>query len=193
MNLPNKLTLLRILLIPFFMMVLLYPSDWGQLTLLESTILYHYLLGAVIFAVASFTDWIDGYLARKQNLVTNFGAFADPVADKMLTMTAFIVLVELNLAPAWVVSLIVMRELAVTGLRLIVVETGGKVLSAAMPGKIKTTTQMLAILFLLLDDFPLAWTGLPLGTIVLYIALFFTVYSGVDYFWNARHIFKDSM
>lgn len=193
MNLPNKLTLLRILLIPFFMVVLLYPSDWGQLTLLESTILYHYLLGAVIFAVASFTDWIDGYLARKQNLVTNFGAFADPVADKMLTMTAFIVLVELNLAPAWVVSLIVMRELAVTGLRLIVVETGGKVLSAAMPGKIKTTTQMLAILFLLLDDFPLAWTGLPLGTIVLYIALFFTVYSGVDYFWNARHIFKDSM
>lgn len=193
MNLPNKLTLLRILLIPFFMVVLLYPSDWGQLTLLESTILYHYLLGAVIFAMASFTDWIDGYLARKQNLVTNFGAFADPVADKMLTMTAFIVLVELNLAPAWVVSLIVMRELAVTGLRLIVVETGGKVLSAAMPGKIKTTTQMLAILFLLLDDFPLAWTGLPLGTIVLYIALFFTVYSGVDYFWNARHIFKDSM
>lgn len=193
MNLPNKLTLLRILLIPFFMVVLLYPSDWGQLTLLESTILYHYLLGAVIFAVASFTDWIDGYLARKQNLVTNFGAFADPVADKMLTMTAFIVLVELNLAPAWVVSLIVMRELAVTGLRLIVVETGGKVLSAAMPGKIKTTTQMLAILFLLLDDFPLAWTGLPLGTIVLYIALLFTVYSGVDYFWNARHIFKDSM
>lgn len=193
MNLPNKLTLLRILLIPFFMVVLLYPSDWGQLTLLESTIPYHYLLGAVIFAVASFTDWIDGYLARKQNLVTNFGAFADPVADKMLTMTAFIVLVELNLAPAWVVSLIVMRELAVTGLRLIVVETGGKVLSAAMPGKIKTTTQMLAILFLLLDDFPLAWTGLPLGTIVLYIALFFTVYSGVDYFWNARHIFKDSM
>lgn len=193
MNLPNKLTLLRILLIPFFMVVLLYPSDWGQLTLLESTILYHYLLGAVIFAVASFTDWIDGYLARKQNLVTNFGAFADPVADKMLTMTAFIVLVELNLAPAWVVSLIVMRELAVTGLRLIVVETGGKVLSAAMPGKIKTTTQMLAILFLLLDDFPLAWTGLPLGMIVLYIALFFTVYSGVDYFWNARHIFKDSM
>lgn len=193
MNLPNKLTLLRILLIPFFMAVLLYPFEWGQLTLLESNIPYHYLLGAAIFAMASFTDWLDGYLARKQNLVTNFGAFADPVADKMLTMTAFIVLVELDLAPAWVVSLIVMRELAVTGLRLIVVETGGEVLSAAMPGKIKTTTQMLAILFLLLDDFPLAWTGLPVGKIVLYTALFFTVYSGADYFWNARHIFKDSM
>lgn len=193
MNLPNKLTLLRVLLIPFFMVVLLYPSNWGQITLLGSTIPYHYLLGAIIFAVASFTDWLDGYIARKQGLVTNFGAFADPVADKMLTMTAFIVLVELNLAPAWVVSLIVMRELAVTGLRLIVVETGGKVISAAMPGKIKTTTQMLAILFLLIDDFPLAWTTWPVGTIVLYIALFFTIYSGMDYFWNARHIFKDSM
>ena len=193
MNLPNKLTLLRVLLIPFFMVVLLYPSNWGQITLLGSTIPYHYLLGAIIFAVASFTDWLDGYIARKQGLVTNFGAFADPVADKMLTMTAFIVLVELNLAPAWVVSLIVMRELAVTGLRLIVVETGGKVISAAMPGKIKTTTQMLAILFLLIDDFPLAWTTWPVGTIVLYIALFFTIYSGMDYFWNARHIFKGSM
>ena len=74
-----------------------------------------------------------------------------------------------------------------------VVETGGKVISAAMPGKIKTTTQMLAILFLLLNDFPLAWTALPIGTIILYIALFFTIYSGIDYFWNARHIFKDSM
>lgn len=193
MNLPNKLTLLRVLLIPFFMVVLLYPSNWGQVTLLGSAIPYHYLSGAVIFAVASFTDWLDGYIARKQGVVTNFGAFADPVADKMLTMTAFIVLVELNLAPAWVVSLIVMRELAVTGLRLIVVETGGKVISAAMPGKIKTTTQMLAILFLLLNDFPLAWTALPIGTIILYIALFFTIYSGIDYFWNARHIFKDSM
>ncbi|MDO5456935.1 MAG: CDP-diacylglycerol--glycerol-3-phosphate 3-phosphatidyltransferase [Atopococcus tabaci] len=193
MNLPNKLTLLRILLIPFFMVVLLYPFNWGQVTLLGSVIPSHYLLGALIFAVASFTDWLDGYIARKQGLVTNFGAFADPVADKMLTMTAFIVLVGLNLAPAWVVSLIVMRELAVTGLRLIVVETGGKVMSAALPGKIKTSAQMLSILFLLLDDFPLAWTGLPIGTITLYIALFFTLYSGIDYFWNARHIFKHSM
>ncbi|KXT74264.1 CDP-diacylglycerol--glycerol-3-phosphate 3-phosphatidyltransferase [Streptococcus sp. DD10] len=147
----------------------------------------HFLrvIAAILFAVASLTDYLDGYLARKWNVVTNFGKFADPMADKLLVMSAFIMLIELNLAPAWVISLIICRELAVTGLRLLLVETGGTVLAAAMPGKIKTFSQMFAILFLLLN-----WSFL--GQITLYIALFFTIYSGYDYFKGAGYLFKDT-
>ena len=105
----------------------------------------------------------------------------------MLTMTAFIFMVALNLAPAWVVAIIVCRELAVTGLRLIVVENNGKVMAAAMPGKIKTTCQMLSIIFLLFGDI------FHLGTILLYLALIFTIYSGYDYFHSSWDVFKGSM
>ena len=120
---------------------------------------------------------------------TNFGKFADPLADKMLVMTALIVLVELGLAPSWVVAIIVCRELAVTGLRLILIEQGGEVLAAAWPGKIKTVTQMFAIIFLLVDNVPFNLIGIPVASLLLYTCLFFTIYSGVNYFWNARHIF----
>ena len=117
--------------------------------------------------------------------MTNFGKFADPLADKMLVMSAFIMLVGLGMAPAWVAALIICRELAVTGLRLLLVETGGEVLAAAMPGKIKTATQMLAVI-LLFCHFNL------LGQIMLYISLFFTLYSGYDYFKGASFLFKDT-
>src|SRR5690625_1938718 len=151
------------------------------------------LLAALIFVGASFTDWLDGYIARRDNLVTKFGRFAYPLADKLLVSAALIVLIELGLAPAWVVVVIISREFAVTGLRLLLVEEGGTVLAAAWPGKIKTVTQLLAIIFLLMNDFPLAWTGLPIGSILLYIALIFTVYSGIDYFYNARDLFSDTL
>ncbi len=144
-----------------------------------------HIAAAVVFAIASITDYLDGYLARKWHVVTNFGKFADPLADKMLVMSAFIMLVGINQAPAWVVSVIICRELAVTGLRLLLVENGGTVLAAAMPGKIKTVTQMLAIILLLCHlHF--------VGTIMLYIALFFTIYSGYDYFKGAGFLFKDT-
>lgn len=193
MNLPNKLTLLRLILIPFFLVLIAYPFDWGTIELLGSSIEVPILIATLIFIFASFTDWLDGYIARRDNIVTNFGKFADPVADKILVASAFIMLVDLGAAPGWVVALIIAREFAVTGLRLLLVETGGTVLAAAWPGKIKTVSQMLAIIFLLVDDFPLAWTGLPIGTILLYVALFFTLYSGVDYFYNARFLFKDTI
>jgi CDP-diacylglycerol--glycerol-3-phosphate 3-phosphatidyltransferase len=125
-------------------------------------------------------------------LVTNFGKFADPLADKMLVMTAFIILVSLGKVPAWVAAIIVCRELAVTGLRLIVVENDGEVIAAAMPGKIKTMTQMLSIIFLFLNDVFFAAVNIPIGEILLYICLFFTVYSGIDYFVNSRSVFADS-
>lgn len=190
MNLPNKITLFRIFLIPVFIIILILPIDWGTIEILSSTIELNLLIAALVFSVASFTDWLDGYLARKMNIVSNFGKFADPLADKMLVMTALVFLIELSLAPAWIVAIIVSRELAVTGLRLLLVEQGGQVMAAAWPGKIKTNTQMFAIIFLLLDDFPLAFTNIPIGTLLLYICLFFTIYSGVLYFYEARSIFK---
>ena len=150
----------------------------------SDSLLWH-VIAAIVFAVASFTDYLDGYLARKWHVVTNFGKFADPLADKMLVMSAFIMLVGLDMVPAWVAAVIICRELAVTGLRLLLVENGGTVLAAAMPGKIKTATQMLSVI-LLLCHLSL------LGTILLYIALFFTLYSGYDYFKGAGYLFKDT-
>lgn len=173
-NIPNALTLGRILIIPIFIVLL---TTW------HSSI--SHVLAAIIFALASITDYLDGYLARKWKVVTNFGKFADPMADKILVMTAFIMLVELKMVPAWVVAIIVCRELAVTGLRLLLVENGGTVLAAAMPGKIKTFSQMFAIIFLLMH-----WN--LLGQILLYIALFFTLYSGYDYFKGASYLFRDT-
>lgn len=193
MNLPNKLTFLRLLLIPVFVLLTAIPFEWGTLNLLGSEIPYALFLATIIFILASMTDWLDGYIARRDNLVTNFGKFADPLADKLLVSGALIMLVGLDRIPAWVVVIIIARELAVTGLRLLLVEEGGTVLAAALPGKIKTATQMLAIIFLLADNFPFAWTSFPLGEILLYVSLFFTIYSGFDYFYNARHIFKDSI
>ncbi|EHI75182.1 CDP-diacylglycerol--glycerol-3-phosphate 3-phosphatidyltransferase [Streptococcus criceti] len=173
-NIPNLLTLIRIFMIPVFLI----------LTSISNDIKWH-IIAAIVFAVASFTDYLDGYLARKWKVVTNFGKFADPLADKMLVMSAFIMLVGVKMAPAWVAAIIICRELAVTGLRLLLVENGGTVLAAAMPGKIKTVTQMFSIIFLLCH---LYWPG----TILLYIALFFTIYSGYDYFKGAGYLFKDT-
>ncbi|MDN2452814.1 CDP-diacylglycerol--glycerol-3-phosphate 3-phosphatidyltransferase [Lactobacillus sp. UCMA15818] len=192
MNLPNKLTVARIILIPIFMLILLLPFDWGTIAFGGTVIPTTQILGAIIFAVASITDFADGQIARKQHLVTNFGKFADPLADKMLVMTAFIILVSIGKVPAWVAAIIVCRELAVTGLRLIVVENDGKVIAAAMPGKIKTMTQMLSIIFLFLNNVFFAAVNIPIGEILLYICLFFTVYSGIEYFVNSKEIFADS-
>ncbi|MEY8662096.1 CDP-diacylglycerol--glycerol-3-phosphate 3-phosphatidyltransferase [Ligilactobacillus faecis] len=192
MNLPNKLTLLRIFLIPIFMIVLLVPFDWGQIVLAGTAIKTTQVIGALIFAVASITDFIDGQIARREHLVTNFGKFADPLADKMLVMTAFIILVQMGKVPAWVAAIIVCRELAVTGLRLIVVENDGQVMAAELPGKIKTMTQMFAIFFLYLNNVFFINLHIMIGEILLYICLFFTVYSGVEYFWKSRSIFEDS-
>lgn len=192
MNLPNKLTVLRIFMIPIFIIVLAVPFDWGTLAAQSIQLPVTHLVAAILFAIASITDWLDGYIARAKNLVTNFGKFADPLADKMLVMTAFIMLVALGKAPAWVVAIIVCRELAVTGLRLLLVE-GGEVMAAAWPGKVKTATQMVAIILLLINNWPFAYTGIPVDQIMLYACLIFTIYSGVDYFMKNTAVFKGSM
>lgn len=192
MNLPNKLTVIRICMIPIFILILVLPLDFGTLTVGNTMLPTTHLVAAIIFAVASFTDWLDGHIARARGLVTNFGKFADPLADKMLVMTAFILLVDLNKAPGWVVAIIVCRELAVTGLRLLLVE-GGEVMAAAWPGKVKTATQMLAIIFLFLNNIPFNLIGVPVDQILLYACLIFTIYSGIDYFAKNTAVFKGSM
>ncbi|MCH5462054.1 CDP-diacylglycerol--glycerol-3-phosphate 3-phosphatidyltransferase [Lactobacillus sp. LC28-10] len=192
MNLPNKLTIGRIILIPIFLIVLAVPMNWGSVVWLSTNVPVTQIVAAIIFAIASITDFLDGQIARRGHLVTNFGKFADPLADKMLVMTAFVLLVQMGMAPAWVVAIIVCRELAVTGLRLIIVENNGQVMAAAWPGKIKTTSQMFSIILLLLNNVLFANWHFPLGTILLYVCLFFTIYSGIDYFVKNRSVFSDS-
>lgn len=192
MNLPNKLTIFRIILIPIYILLIELPMNLGIVNILGSELSWQLLIAAILFAGASFTDWLDGYIARRDNIVTNFGKFADPLADKMLVATAMISLVGLDLAPSWVVSIILMRELAVTGLRLLLVQDGD-VMAAKLPGKIKTVTQMLAVIFLLIDDLPFTFLPFSLGTVLLYVALVFTVYSGVDYFVKNKHVFSDGL
>ncbi len=192
-NLPNKLTVLRICMIPVFILVLVIPFDWGILHIGATQLEVTHLVAAIIFAVASITDWLDGKIARSRHLVTNFGKFADPLADKMLVMTAFILLVDLGKAPGWVVAIIICRELAVTGLRLLLVEQNGEVMAAAWPGKVKTATQMVAIILLYLNNIFFQQVGLPMDQILLYSCLFFTAYSGIDYFVKNTEVFKGSM
>ncbi|WP_125771613.1 CDP-diacylglycerol--glycerol-3-phosphate 3-phosphatidyltransferase [Companilactobacillus furfuricola] len=189
-NLPNKLTMFRIILIPVFIILLAFSwENWGDIYVLNDLIPVNHVVATIVFIIASLTDLADGKIARKNHIVTNFGKFADTLADKMLTLTAFVFLVELKMAPAWVVALILCRELAVTGWRTIVLEQGGKVMAAQMPGKIKTTTQMLAIIFLLMHNIFFSAINFPIGEIFLYICLFFTLYSGADYFIQSREIF----
>ncbi len=191
MNLPNKLTVVRLIIIPFFLLLMVLPLGWGTVTFWGATVPLAQLLATVLFIAATITDNLDGRIARRDHLVTNFGKFADPLADKLLVMTAFIVLTASGSVPAWVTTIIIWRELSVTGLRLLIVEQNGQVMAAKMPGKIKTTTQFIAIIFLLLHNAIFAIWHIPFGEIMLYICLFFTVYSGADYFIKSRDIFSD--
>lgn len=193
MNLPNQLTVFRIILIPVFILLLSVAYAWQSLDVTGVMLPLNWLLAAIVFAVASITDFLDGQIARRQHLVTNFGKFADPLADKLLVMTALIFLTGFNVVPAWMTAVIVIRELAVTGLRTLIVENNGKVLAAQMPGKIKTFSQMFAIFFLYLKDVPFTAIGLPIGEILLWIAVIFTIYSGIDYFWQNRVVFSDGL
>lgn len=193
MNLPNQLTVFRIILIPVFILVLSVPHTWQMLSVAGVMLPVNWLIAAIVFAVASLTDFLDGQIARRQHLVTNFGKFADPLADKLLVMTALIFLTGFQVVPAWMTAVIVIRELAITGLRTLIVENNGQVLAAQMPGKIKTFSQMFAIFFLYLKDVPFAAMGLPIGEILLWLAVIFTIYSGIDYFWQNRSVFSDGL
>ncbi len=191
MNIPNRITVSRILLIPIFVVIMMFDFGWGEITLFGAEMPIHHLVGALIFIFASATDWVDGYYARKYNLVTNLGKFLDPLADKLLVSAALILLVELQLAPAWIVIIIISREFAVTGLRLILAGQG-EVVAANQLGKIKTWAQIVAISALLLHNTIFTLIGVPFDMIMLYIALIFTIWSGWDYFYLNRKVLLES-
>ncbi|WBY63775.1 MAG: CDP-diacylglycerol--glycerol-3-phosphate 3-phosphatidyltransferase [Thermocaproicibacter melissae] len=185
MNLPNKLTVLRVVLVPVFAVLVLY-----------SFLPYHTVWALVVFLAASLTDHYDGKIARERNLVTNFGKFLDPLADKLLVITALVCFLQLDLADVWCVLIIIARELLVTSIRLLALDAGGIVIPANKWGKAKTVSQMAAILFILTYRSVkelMAFTGsvLPVeivGTALLWIAAALTVVSGVIYMKQNMHL-----
>ena len=179
MNLPNKLTLLRICLIPVFVILML------------SKVSNFFLISCIIFIIASITDFLDGKIARKYNLVTDFGKFMDPLADKLLVLSALICMIEYDLVAGWMVIIIVARELTVSILRAIAADNG-KVIAASSGGKIKTTSQMIAIILLLIGANYSNSQIVFVGTIAMYIATIFTLYSGIDYLYKNRELFMNS-
>ncbi len=167
MNLPNKLTVLRVCLIPFFVAALLFQGGANQSMRIAAN---------VIFIIASLTDLLDGKIARKYNLVTNFGKFMDPLADKLLVCSALICLIELGQLPAWIVIIIISREFIISGFRL-VAANNGIVIAASYWGKFKTTFQMIAVVLLIFNFPALA----IVTTIMVWIAVALTIISLVDY------------
>jgi CDP-diacylglycerol--glycerol-3-phosphate 3-phosphatidyltransferase len=175
MNLPNALTLVRIFLVPLLVVVLLTQGAQREMFGIAKE-----LIAAAIFGVASITDWLDGYLARRRRQVTWFGQVLDPIADKLLTSAAFISLVQLGLAPAWMVALIIGREFAITGLRSLAY-TKGITIPASPLGKIKMASQVTAILLLILGWRPMPWLA-PIGYAALWVVMLTAMISAVDYY-----------
>jgi CDP-diacylglycerol---glycerol-3-phosphate 3-phosphatidyltransferase len=169
MNIPNKLTILRIILIPIFVVLMLTRIPYGG------------TMGAIIFVIAALTDSLDGYLARKWKQTTKLGAILDPLADKLLITAALISLVELGRIPGWIAIVIIGREFAVTGLRIVKAEEG-IIIPASKMGKLKTISQVTAVFIIILAHLYHPLISLTLGNWAMYIALIITVVSGVEYF-----------
>lgn len=185
MNLPNRLTLMRILVIP--VMVIIFYIPYLNDNTIFLNISYANFINLILFCLASMTDYLDGYLARKMNLVSVFGKFADPLADKMLVFTAMVLLLAQGVVPTWVVVVILVREFTVSGIRLVSVEKG-TVIAASKLAKIKTFTTMVALIVLFL--FQINDVVELVGQILLYVATLITIISGVQYFVrNRQNIF----
>ena len=197
MNLPNKLTLFRVILIlPFVVMLLGSYQLWDwYINLVGSLDLYAEWIALGIFIVASLTDLLDGKIARKYNLVTNFGKFMDPLADKLLVCAAMIVLVEMGRIPSWIVVIIISREFIISGFRLIASDNG-VVIAASYWGKFKTTFQMIMICMMLVEDWfeynDMTWF-VTATSVVMWIALALTVISLVDYLVKNKDVMKDGV
>jgi CDP-diacylglycerol--glycerol-3-phosphate 3-phosphatidyltransferase len=181
MNLPNALTLGRIFLVPLLVVVLLTKFEGREILGVRKE-----LVGAAIFALASLTDWLDGYLARRRKQVTTLGQLMDPLADKLLVTAAFVSLVQMDLAPAWMVAIILGREFAVTVLRSIAYARG-VVIPASPLGKFKMASQVVAILLLILGGGHMMQL-VVLGRVALWVAVVTAVVSGVDYYRRYNHV-----
>lgn len=197
MNLPNKLTIFRIILVPI-MVIIPFFNIQGEFLGVPITM----WLVNLIFIIASITDKLDGTIARKNNLVTTFGKFLDPIADKILVIAAMTMLVEMAKLPAWIPIIVIAREFIVSGYRLIAVEKGGKVIAASIWGKLKTVTQMIAIILAFIDVNAFAafltteLTGMALilnilATVMMFISVIATIFSGWDYVKNGKELLKD--
>ncbi|MDR3242758.1 MAG: CDP-diacylglycerol--glycerol-3-phosphate 3-phosphatidyltransferase [Clostridiales Family XIII bacterium] len=174
MNAANQLTMFRVVLIPVFMALLLTGR---------------YYASAAVFVVASLTDALDGFIARKYGLITNFGKLMDPLADKLLVVSALVCLVELGDIPAWMAVVILAREFTITALRSVAAGEG-VVIAADKSGKLKTVFQMAAIIMILLKNQPFELIGVPFASVLLWIALLLTVYSGAEYLIKNRAVFS---
>lgn len=197
MNLANKLTIIRMLLVPI-MVIIPFFNIQGQWLGIPIT----YWIINFIFIIASITDKLDGYIARSRNQVTTFGKFLDPLADKILVLSAMIMLVEFLKLPAWVPIIVLIREFAVSGYRLVAVEKGGKVIAASVWGKLKTVTQMIAIILAYIDvNGFFAFIGTELtgyslllnvtASIIMLISVVATIFSGIDYIKGGKDLLKD--
>lgn len=189
MNLANRITLARIFLVPVVMFFLLVHYQFGYFTIGSIHMTYNELIAALIFILAASTDGLDGYIARKKKIVTNLGKFLDPLADKLLISAALISLVEMQRLEAWVAIVIISREFAVTGLRL-VAAAEGQVIAASALGKWKTWVQIIAIAALMLRNVPFEYFGFPFATIMSWAMVIITIYSGLDYFLKNRSIIQ---
>ena len=177
MNLPNKLTILRALMVPVYVFFMLFPA--------ENELLFRWIACAV-FCIASFTDFLDGYIARKRNLVTNFGKFMDPLADKLLVCAAIICMIPLSYLPAWYVIILISREFIISGFRLIAVEQN-VVIAASYFGKFKTVSQMVMIILLILQIPALNLVT----TVFVYLSLALTIVSLIDYLYKNRSVLEE--
>lgn len=197
MNLPNKLTIFRIILVPIMVIIPFLGID-GKIFGIPT----EWIIIDLIFIIASITDKLDGYLARKNNQVTTFGKFLDPLADKILVLAAMVMLVEMSKLPAWIPIIVLAREFMVSGYRLIAVEKGGEVIAASKWGKLKTVTQMMAIILAILDlnAFGECFKGVLQGgdlilnlivTILMIVQVIATIFSGIDYMKGAKKYIKD--
>ncbi len=196
MNLANKLTIVRIILVPIMVCIPFFPLKTEILGIPLT-----YILINIIFIIASITDKLDGYIARSRNEITTFGKFLDPLADKILVLSAMLLLVEMQKLPAWIPIIVLAREFIVSGYRLIAVEKGGKVIAASVWGKLKTVTQMIAIILAYIDIQPFAecFTGSLHGfafglnlvaTLFMILAVIATIFSGHDYLKNGKDLLK---
>lgn len=175
MNIANKLTLLRIIMIPFFIFLLLEGYSFWAL---------------IVFSAAAFTDYLDGYLARKYKLITNFGKFMDPLADKLLVTSALVCFVQLGLLNSWVVIIILSREFIVSIFRAIAAAEG-IVIAASIWGKAKTISQMFMVIVLLLGNYPFDLINFPMDQILIVLATVLTIISGVDYIVKNKQVLND--
>ena len=191
MNLANQLTMVRIFLAPVVVIFLLVGFDLGTVNIGGNTLTVSQFIAALIFIIAAITDGLDGYIARKNRIITKLGKLLDPLVEKLLITAALISLVQMHRLHAWVAIVIISREFAVTGLRLIAA-VDGRLISASPLGKIKTIVQILAITSCMLNDFPFATSAMnnytPASSIVTWLAVFVTIISGLDYFYKNRNI-----